>query len=162
MEERLKLRKICESDTAALHEILSDKQHMKHTFSTSTLEESKSHFQMLSKQWEELGYGAWCITKRDSGSPIGWGGVIVDDEEPGWGPELVYFLHPSETGKGYASEIGRRAIKFAFEDLQFEKLAAFAMKENKASCGLLEKLGFRYVKYVDSLSRNYYELHREN
>lgn len=160
--EQLNFREIREQDAIILHEVLSDREHMRHTFSTNSFNDRKVHFRRLSNQWKQLGYGAWCITKVDSDSPIGWGGIIVDNEEPGWGPELVYFLHPDETGKGYGFEIGMKALQYAFHDLKLDKLAAFAMKENKASCGLLEKLGFRYVRYIDSLSRNYYEIHSLN
>ncbi|GGX43038.1 hypothetical protein GCM10007392_07150 [Saccharospirillum salsuginis] len=81
----------------------------------------------------------------------------MDEDEPGWGPELVYFLAPSFTGKGYAYEMAKAATVWGFETLGLDKICAFAKQDNRPSQRLLVKLGFRKVRFVASLKRDYFE-----
>ena len=61
--------------------------------------------------------------------------------ERGW--ELGYWIGKPYWGKGYATEAGRRVVKFAFEELKAEVLEASWFHDNPKSGRVLEKLGFR-------------------
>lgn len=52
-----------------------------------------------------------------------------------------YNLLPCYWNKGYATEITRCLIKFAFNDLMYERVEALADEQNIASCRVLEKSG---------------------
>ena len=77
--------------------------------------------------------------------------VLVDEQVAGnvvsfegSGERLVgYWLGRPFWGKGYATEAGRRAVKFAFETLNADTLNAGWFHDNPASDRVLEKLGFQ-------------------
>lgn len=154
--ERLVLRPIKARDTRDLYAIASDREHMAFTTCHADLPTSERHFSMLQQQWSQNGYGAWTIIEKLTGQIIGWGGIILDEDEPGWGPELVYFLHPQASGKGYAQEMAWATLRFAFQECGLSELGAFAMRENERSQHLLTKLGFRRVEFVEALNRDYF------
>ena len=73
--------------------------------------------------------------------------------DSGW--ELGYWLGKPFWGRGYATEAGRRVVKFAFEDLKAEALRASWFHDNPASGHVLAKLGFQPAGdgEITSLSR---------
>jgi RimJ/RimL family protein N-acetyltransferase len=60
-------------------------------------------------------------------------------------PELGYWLGVRFWGHGYATEAVRAVIDHAFEDLDYEALAAGARVTNPASRRVLEKCGFQWT-----------------
>ena len=156
---RLNFQKIQRDDASVFHEVLANHEHMQYTIKANNLSDSERYFAMLASNWEKYGYGAWRVDEKETEKPIGWGGIIVDEEDPGnWGPELVYFFHPDATGKGYATELGRHAIQFVFNEAKLKKVAAFAKPENTASVKVLEKLGFQQIRYIEAMGRYYFEV----
>jgi RimJ/RimL family protein N-acetyltransferase len=63
--------------------------------------------------------------------------------ERGW--EFGYWYGKPYWGKGYATEAGRRMVKYAFEELKAEALTASWFHDNPASGRVLAKLGFQPV-----------------
>jgi ribosomal-protein-alanine N-acetyltransferase len=58
--------------------------------------------------------------------------------------ELGYWMDRKATGKGYATEGVRLALRFAFEHVGLHRVQAGAMRSNRASIRVLEKAGFRH------------------
>lgn len=56
--------------------------------------------------------------------------------------EVGYNLLPEYWRNGYASEIVKGIIKYAYEEMNYERIEALALEVNKASCRVLEKSGF--------------------
>ncbi len=54
---------------------------------------------------------------------------------------IGYNLLPDFWGKGYATEISKSLIEYAFDELKVERVEALAMKSNAVSCRVLEKSG---------------------
>jgi RimJ/RimL family protein N-acetyltransferase len=65
--------------------------------------------------------------------------------------KVVYFVHPSEWNKGYASALVRYACEQAFGIWPARPVAASVFRENRASARLLEKLGFRFTGLCDAM-----------
>jgi [ribosomal protein S5]-alanine N-acetyltransferase len=61
---------------------------------------------------------------------------------PERGFEFGYWLGRRYWGRGYATEAARRALAFAFTELNAERLTAGWFHDNPASGRVLEKLGF--------------------
>lgn len=91
--------------------------------------------------------------------PIGFGGVGYYAGRDHY-PDLFFILRPEHWGKGLATELSRAALHSAFARREIEAVLATAKPVNAASVRVLEKCGFRYVRYVAGWDRNEYRLDR--
>ncbi|AFG34813.1 acetyltransferase, ribosomal protein N-acetylase [Fervidobacterium pennivorans DSM 9078] len=55
---------------------------------------------------------------------------------------VTYLVLPENRGKGYGKEMLRKAVDFAFSNLNLFRITAEVYEYNKRSIGLLESLGF--------------------
>jgi [ribosomal protein S5]-alanine N-acetyltransferase len=94
--------------------------------------------------WETEGVHKWMAYLRTSGVLVGRGGLskaqIAGQErlEIGW-----TLLRPF-WGQGYATEIGRAGVAFAFEELGVDEIFSFTETRNARSRAVMERLDFRY------------------
>lgn len=77
------------------------------------------------------------------------GSVSLDLHHDGVNTEVSYQLLPKWWGRGYATEVVQRIVKYAFEDLGLAKVVAETQIANKASCRLLEKSGMQLEQTVE-------------
>jgi RimJ/RimL family protein N-acetyltransferase len=70
--------------------------------------------------------------------------------------EVSYFLHPAAWGFGYATELMSACTDLADHALELREVRAFARPENVRSRRVLEKAGFRVVKFVPEMERLLY------
>ncbi len=153
--ERLILQNTRMSDVPALFAVLGDREAMQHTHSCASPRECRRHVAGHEWQRRRIGHAPWTILRRTDGAVIGWGGLYEDPFDRGWGIEVGYWFARSAWGQGYASELVNASLDFAREN-GVALVSAFARPENKASCRVLEKAGFRKERFVESLARNLY------
>ena len=86
------------------------------------------------------GYSFLAVTERATGALVGDGGL---HPLGGDGPdvELGYTLARSAWGRGYATELGRALVAYAFDVLGVPRVVAQVEPANAASRHVLEKLG---------------------
>lgn len=84
-------------------------------------------------------YG-WGIYLQPEGTFIGEAGMSVNNNRFQTA-EIHYHITPELWGKGYASEVARELVRFAFEDLKLHRIQAGAATENIGSHRVLEKAG---------------------
>ncbi|WP_428242709.1 GNAT family N-acetyltransferase [Gynuella sp.] len=154
----LRYKVIAKEDTHCLSEIMMNSEHMRFSTQFSSISECESYIGPLANQWENLGFGCWTIVEKISNEVIGWGGIVLDESDPDWGPELIYYISPKKCGNGYASEVSEFSCNYAFSVANIPKVAAFAHPENYASNKVIRKTGFQFVRYLKAMNRNYYEL----
>ena len=158
--ERLVLRPFEDLDVDSLYEIQGNRHHMRFTFWA----ESRADCEAWLRGYESLralnGFAPWTIVHRADDRIIGWGGLNTDPHAPGWGTEVSYFIHPSYEGRGFASEIVQASLTHGFADLALREIGAFARPENQASIRVLEKCGFKFIRYEPALERNHYGVRR--
>lgn len=96
------------------------------------------------RNYDQLGYGFYLVTHRETGEPIGTCGFTKRDflEHPDFG----FAFLPEYTGQGYAFEVSAAALDFAEEILQLKRVEAITTKDNERSIHLLTKLGFRFER----------------
>jgi len=93
---------------------------------------------------------------------IGWGGLNIDPNAPGWGTEVSYFIHPAYQGRGFATDVVQCSLRHGFKDIGLREIGAFTMRENQASARVLEKCDFKFLQYEPALDRNHYQLRMED
>lgn len=99
------------------------------------------------------GYGLWTVILKETGQVIGRAGLSVRE---GYDlPELGFLIDVSYQKQGYGYEVCTAILKYAREELEFEKVQALADTRNVISLHLLEKLGFRFERNVIGSDRDY-------
>lgn len=79
------------------------------------------------------------VVLRQSEETIGHAGLVLDRENEK--AELYYWLGVSYWGRGYATELARELVRYAFEDLWLGRVYADHFARNPVSGRVLEKVG---------------------
>jgi len=64
--------------------------------------------------------------------------------------EIGWALREERWGRGYASEIGRAGLKYAFEVLAVDAVVSCTVRHNVRSRAVMERIGMRYVGEIYS------------
>jgi RimJ/RimL family protein N-acetyltransferase len=118
-------------------------------------------FNALIKHWNDHGFGPFALTAKSSSEFAGFCGLqYLDDTRE---IEVGYRLAKRFWGMGLATEAAKASLRFGFEELRLDRLVAVVQPENVASCGVVEKIGLRYLRdarFYDTDVR-YYAISRE-
>jgi RimJ/RimL family protein N-acetyltransferase len=123
-------------------------------------DEARSFLEASLANFEKHSYGLWLVFTQDTGSLIGFAGFLRSEEEV---PSLIYGVHPSFCGKGFATEAARAILTYAFETLALPRVKADVDEPNVVSVRVLEKLGMARTGSAMVAGRPlvYYEKSRE-
>jgi RimJ/RimL family protein N-acetyltransferase len=118
----------------------------------------------MAGRWSADGAGKWIAYDLGTGELVGRGGLSRMDADaevtgriaaalpgPGWlrdRLELGWTVRSALWGQGYATEIGRAGLGFAFQELGAEQVVAFTERHNRRSRAVMERLGMRLVGEV--------------
>lgn len=105
-------------------------------------------------------YGMWLIFSKDTGELIGRAGLenrdYCDEKETQGVPgtyhsemELGYIIAPEYQRQGYATEVCKAILEYAWENLAPERINCLIDEENYPSRRLVEKLGFHLIGKTD-------------
>ena len=141
---RIRLRALAERDVDALFALHSDARLMRYwSFAPWTeRQQAIDHIARLAREREVLEFYAWVATLQGDEIVIGTCslfGVRRDHARC----VIGYSLSPERWGHGYASEMLRLAIDFAFGPLALNRIEADIDPQNIASCRLVERAGFK-------------------
>ena len=152
----LRLRELRDADIAELHSFMSDAKAMQYTYVAQSIEQCATRLRKYEALRGELGFAPWVVLREADARVIGWGGLCVDPEDPGWGMEVIYAFDPGVWGLGFATELVELSIVQAFLKHHAPELHAFAMPQNASSIRVLEKCGFSMLRHESALERNHY------
>ena len=143
---RLRLRIPMEGDIDFLTRLFSRQELVAHrpVPRPDTPAESAERLARDIGHWKEHGFGRCAV--EANGTLIGFGGVTVSKEFDDL--NLSYHLQPESWGQGYATELVREALVFAFDDLHGERVIGLVRTANAASRRILEKCGFNFEREV--------------
>lgn len=97
-------------------------------------------------------YVFMALYKKDTREFIGEAGIIGYNLRANR-CEIGYNLLPQYWNKGYATEITKGLVKYAFECLGVERVEALVLQVNRASCKVLEKSGFQLEGVLRNFNR---------
>lgn len=130
---------------------------------TWTPEYARKRAAAMGRAWDDDGAAMWLAYDRASGAVVGRGGLArhpadadVTDRIAGlvgrsWERDRLdvgWAIVHARWGRGYATEIGRAGLRFAFEDLGAERVTAITERHNARSRAVMERLGMRYAGEV--------------
>jgi RimJ/RimL family protein N-acetyltransferase len=141
-------------------------------------EEAARQAQFMGDSWRVHGVHKWIAYDRTSGEVVGRGGLSRTPVDDDWGQiyaflppepwvravherdqplavhahwlELGWALRRKFWGRGYASEIGRAGLDFAFDALGAHAVVSCTVRHNVRSRAVMERLGMRYAGEIRS------------
>lgn len=94
------------------------------------------------------------VRLKDNNEFIGL--ISLDKHHDGFSTEVSYQFMPQYWGYGYAEEVIKWIISYAFDELTINKLVAETQSVNKASCKLLQKVGMSLEQIVSRYGAEQY------
>ena len=167
--ERLILRKLTEADVDNIFLLDSNPDVMKYVGVPPSIskEQSEKMIENILNQYEKNGTGRLAVIEKETNKFIGWSGIkLLTEEVNGFKNvyELGYRFLPEFWGKGYATESAKASLDLGFNQLNAEKIYAYADVDNESSNHILTKLGFENKgAFLDNGDNCYwYELEKNN
>jgi RimJ/RimL family protein N-acetyltransferase len=143
---RLRLRAFTLEDLDGLSRIAGDPEVMRHIGDGHlfTRDETLRNLTGIINTFERRGYGRWALEKKDGGGLIGYCGLAHGNDVIG--VELVYLLARAEWGKGIATEAAAASLRYGFESLGFDSIAAVTRPHNWRSRRVMERLRMNFER----------------
>ncbi len=100
----------------------------------------------IEAQFDEHGFGAWAVERRQDGSFLGFTGLTVQSFPAHFTPavEVGWRLAASAWGNGYATEAAVAAVEFGFTALGLEEIVSFTSRGHARSRRVMERLGMHH------------------
>ena len=140
--ERLMLRPYNSGDLNDYHSLMSN--HLVWEYSTTLPHEDIARSQQKLEQiiagYENNPIGFHAFADKSTSTFIGEAGILSFNKNANR-CVIGYNLLPEFWGMGYATEVSKALISYAFDKLNVERVEALAMKLNIVSCKVLEKSG---------------------
>ncbi len=143
-----------------------------------TIEQADKQARFMADSWRCHGVHKWIAYDRGSGEVVGRGGLSRTPLDDDWG-QIYGFLpaepwvraaHPSRQpfvahanwleigwalrrefwGHGYAAEIGRAGLAFAFDVLQAQAVVSCTVRHNVRSRAVMARIDMRYAGEIRS------------
>lgn len=143
-----------------------------------TLEQAQRWARFMGDSWRLHGVHKWIAYDRESGEVVGRGGLSRTPVDDDWGQiyaflpagpwvhaahdvdrpfrahahwlEIGWALRRECWGRGYAAEIGRAGLAFAFDVLGMRAVVSCTVRHNVRSRGVMERIGMRYAGEIRS------------
>jgi len=96
--------------------------------------------------WERDGFGPWMCYDKETGEPVGRGGLNRTEFDGAAEVEVAWLITPERWKQGLATELGAASVEVAFGTAGLADVVAFTLPDNLASRRVMEKLGFEYEK----------------
>jgi RimJ/RimL family protein N-acetyltransferase len=143
--ERLIMRMWREDDFEAYARICSDPEVMRYLNQEGvplTRSESWRQLAFLVGHWHLRGYGHWAVEEKSSERLVGRIGFLNPEGWPDF--EIGWTLGREYWGKGYAIEGARRALEYAFTQLNRQHVISLIRPGNQGSINVAERLGEQF------------------
>jgi RimJ/RimL family protein N-acetyltransferase len=158
LSESLLMTPLVPADVDIALELWTDLEVVKYICDVLTEEEIRLEMPDSIKRGGHGGIGIWCIADLETGEKLGSAyllpmpveeedvnySLVVMDQIPDTEIEIGYFLKRSAWGQGYATEVCKRVLQFAFQEVLLNEVVASVDARNLASKRVLEKSGLRY------------------
>jgi len=138
-----------------------------------TLEEARRDANEAERIWKTIGFHKWLVYELASGKVVGraglsamrlhsydgairsflpqqaWADERIDNNEANhlarrWA-EIGWALRGEYWGRGYAAEVGRAGLQFAFGNLDMRAVISFTERHNLRSRTVMERIGMTYA-----------------
>ena len=149
---RLRLREWDEADADRFYAVMNTPAVMEHLGGVQTPDEWRAAFERLRGYQRDFGHSFWLIERLADGELLGFCGLkrVNNDGAPNSGDmEIGWRLRESAWGQGIAKEAAVATLDLAFGRFGAPHAVALTFAANRASWGLMERLGMAYRAELD-------------
>lgn len=141
--ERLELRRFTPADLELLVRLHADPRVMRHAGGTLDRAGSEKMFaeRVLDYYEQNPGLGVWATFERATGECIGV--HLLNNIRGESLIQVGYLLYPEYWGRGYATEMAVRVLRYGFAELGLPRLVAITDLDNVDSQRVLLKAGLK-------------------
>jgi RimJ/RimL family protein N-acetyltransferase len=149
---RLRLREWGEGDADAFYAVMNHEPVMRWLGGTQTREEWQQNYERIAGFSREFGHTFWIVERLSDGEMLGFCGLkrvnapgasCTGEHEVGWR------LRESAWGQGIAKEAAIASLDLAFGRFAAPHVVALTVPGNRASWGLMERLGMTRREDLD-------------
>lgn len=143
---RLYIREFTHDDYHDAHALYSNHQNMKYIGDGKpfTMKQTEIFIDKMIKRYIHDGYSFWAVVDKNKNIIIGHCGLMRHKETNKI--EIGYLINEPYIGKGFAYEISKEVINYAFRCLDVSDVVAFTKKVNIPSQSLMNKLKMKHWK----------------
>ncbi len=147
--DRLRLEPITAAHGPELHRLHLDPAIAPWWDVDWSLEDAAAQAAAFAEGWAHDGVSKWLAYDRATGELLGRGGMTRVHLEGAARLEVGWAIVGTHWGQGYATEIGRASLAFAFDHLGASEVVAFTEPHNVRSRAVMERLGMTYRRDID-------------
>lgn len=155
LTERLRLVPIGREHAGELWRLHWDESVAAWYWGRYTAQQAERVAATMGRGWQTRGVSKWLAYDRGSGELVGRGGLSYKTLVGAEWLEVGWLLRREYWGNGYAAEIGRAGIDFAFGELGAAEVVAFTEPHNARSRAVMVRLGMRYQREITHESDRY-------
>ena len=145
---RLRLRELAPEDLDFVSEMLGDPEVMRFYPKALDRAGSQEWIERQIRRYSDHGHGLWLVEDREGGQPVGQVGLLLQEVEGDWEPEIGYLIHRPFWRRGFATEAARAVREHAFRDRGEARVVSLIRPENVPSQGVARKLGMSSEREV--------------
>lgn len=140
------MRRWRDEDLGPFAEMNADPEVVEYLPGALSRDESDEVVRRIEGGFEANGFGLWALEVREGGKFVGFAGLNVPGFEAHFTPavEVGWRLARAAWGNGYATEAGRAALRFGFEQVGLSEIVSFTTAENHRSRAVMERLGMTH------------------
>jgi RimJ/RimL family protein N-acetyltransferase len=179
LTKRLRLEPVGPANAADLWRVHNDKEVSRwYDDGKPSRDQARQWAEFMGDSWRLHGVHKWIAYDRVSGDLVGRGGLSRTPVDDDWGQiyaflaaepwvhaahqsprpfiahanwvEIGWALRREFWGRGYASEIGRAGLAYAFDVLGVQAVVSCTVRHNVRSRTVMERIGLRYAGEIRS------------
>ena len=146
--ERLWLRELNPGDAESFYLLNLDPEVIKYTGDDPFINiEEAEKFLLNYDHYRKYGFGRWAVMRKTDNVFLGWCGLkyIEDIDEY----DIGFRFFKKFWGQGYATESAKACLELGFKKFNLPVIIGRALKENRASIHVLQKIGLSFYKEAD-------------
>jgi ribosomal-protein-alanine N-acetyltransferase len=144
--ERLRLRDWTLEDAEHAFAVYGDPEVARYLGTTGqpvpSLEKMRESLTRIMDRSNGKPMGFWALELKEGGELVG--GALLQPLPDESDVEVGYHLGKAHWGKGYATEIASRLVRYGFEEVGLKRIVGVTYPQNKASMRVLEKSGLSH------------------
>ena len=138
---RLRLREMQPDDLHFVAAMLGDPEVMRYYPRVQSRADAQGWLDRQRKRYIDDGHGLWLVLEKETGTPVGQVGLVMQEVEGARRPEVGWLLHRPYWGRGYATEAGCAVREAAFERWRYPMVISLIRPVNEPSRRVAERVG---------------------